>query len=396
MHGGSTASWGKIGVLALCAFLIGADGFILAAILPQIADQLNVPLAQAGLLITAFAWVYAVSAPLFGMVLGRWNRRSTLGAAMLVFALGNVLVATAPTYGWMLAARVVSALGSSMATPTAMALATSLVPARHRGKAISVVSTGMTLATVVAVPLGALMGGRYGYRAVFWAMGGGAIAVLLAILASIRAREATASKSVPSIRALLMGLADRQTVLTLAVTITIFIAGYACISYLSAIVGQAGMGGQFSLVLLVFGLGSLLGGVLGGWLCDRWPSVVLVRAGMGVFAVSLAALGVAAASDRHPWAVHVCVAAWTVSAWVAVIAQQYRLIALAPERAQLNLSLNSSSIYIGQGFAGVLGAAVISAQPAHVIPLVASAVVVLALAMTAPYETMRGDEPTKG
>ena len=57
MHGGSTASWGKIGVLALCAFLIGADGFILAAILPQIADQLNVPLAQAGLLITAFAWV---------------------------------------------------------------------------------------------------------------------------------------------------------------------------------------------------------------------------------------------------------------------------------------------------------------------------------------------------
>lgn len=315
---------------------------------------------------------------------------------MLVFALGNVLVATAPTYGWMLAARVVSALGSSMATPTAMALATSLAPARHRGKAISVVSTGMTLATVVAVPLGALMGGRYGYRAVFWAMGGGAIAVLLAILASIRAREATASKSVPSIRALLTGLADRQTVLTLAVTITIFIAGYACISYLSAIVGQAGMGGQFSLVLLVFGLGSLLGGVLGGWLCDRWPSVVLARAGMGVFAVSLAALGMAAASDRHPWAVHVCVAAWTVSAWVAVIAQQYRLIALAPERAQLNLSLNSSSIYIGQGFAGVLGAAVISAQPAHVIPLVASAVVVLALAMTAPYETMRGDEPTKG
>ena len=380
MHGGSTASWGKIGVLALCAFLIGADGFILAAILPQIADQLNVPLAQAGLLITAFAWVYAVSAPLFGMVLGRWNRRSTLGVAMLVFALGNVLVATAPTYGWMLAARVVSALGSSMATPTAMALATSLAPARHRGKAISVVSTGMTLATVVAVPLGALMGGRYGYRAVFWAMGGGA----------------TASKSVPSIRALLMGLADRQTVLTLAVTITIFIAGYACISYLSAIVGQAGMGDQFSLVLLVFGLGSLLGGVLGGWLCDRWPSVVLARAGMGVFAVSLAALGLAAASDRHPWAVHVCVAAWTVSAWVAVIAQQYRLIALAPERAQLNLSLNSSSIYIGQGFAGVLGAAVISAQPAHVIPLVASAVVVLALAMTAPYETMRGDEPTKG
>jgi len=193
-----------------------------------------------------------------------------------------------------------------------------------------------------------------------------------------------------------MGLADRQTVLTLAVTITIFIAGYACISYLSAIVGQAGMGDQFSLVLLVFGLGSLLGGVLGGWLCDRWPSVVLARAGMGVFAVSLAALGMAAASDRHPWAVHVCVAAWTVSAWVAVIAQQYRLIALAPERAQLNLSLNSSSIYIGQGFAGVLGAAVISAQPAHVIPLVASAVVVLALAMTAPYETMRGDEPTKG
>lgn len=385
----STTPWGKIAVLALGAFVIGADGFMLAAVLPQVAQQLGVSLGQTGLLVTVFAWVYALAAPLCGMLMGRRNRRSTLVLALTIFAIGNVVAALASSFVWMMAARVMAAWGSAMIMPTAMALATSLAPVKHRGKAISVVTTGMTMATVLAVPLGSVMGERYGYHTLFWAMAVAAVLVLCGIVLGIRAREAQPAQQVPTIRTLVAGLANRQVALTLLITVVIFVAGTSVISYLSAVVQQAGLHEYFSLILLIFGVGSLLGGVLGGWLTDRFAHIWLARWAMLAFALALALLGVAAGMPGVLGIVGGSVLLWTASAWIATIAQQYRIIALAPERAQLNLSLNSSSIYIGQGFGGMLGSAIISSQPAQVIPLIASGVVVLALAMTSRYETIQ-------
>ena len=176
-----TTPWGKIAVLALGAFVIGADGFMLAAVLPQVAQQLGVSLGQTGFLVTVFAWVYALAAPLYGMLMGRRNRRSTLVLALAIFAIGNGVAALASSFVWMMVARVMAALGSAMMMPTAMALATSLAPAKHRGKAISVVTTGMTMATVLAVPLGSVVGERYGYHMLFWAMAVAAVLVLCGI-----------------------------------------------------------------------------------------------------------------------------------------------------------------------------------------------------------------------
>ncbi len=385
----STTPWGKIAVLALGAFVIGADGFMLAAVLPQVAQQLGVSLGQTGFLVTVFAWVYALAAPLCGMLMGWRNRRSTLVLALAIFAIGNGVAALASSFVWMMVARVMAALGSAMMMPTAMALATSLAPAKHRGKAISVVTTGMTMATVLAVPLGSVVGERYGYHMLFWAMAVAAVLVLCGIVLGIRAREAQPAQQVPTVRALVAGLANRQVALTLLVTVVIFVAGTSVISYLSAVVQQAGLHKYFSWILLIFGVGSLLGGVLGGWLTDRFAHIWLARWAMLVFALALALLGVAVGMPGALGLVGGSVLLWTASAWIATIAQQYRVIALAPERAQLNLSLNSSSIYIGQGFGGMLGSAIISSQPAQAIPFIAASVVVLALAMTSRYETIQ-------
>ena len=347
----STTPWGKIAVLALGAFVIGADGFMLAAVLPQVAQQLGVSLGQTGLLVTVFAWVYALAAPLCGMLMGRRNRRSTLVLALTIFAIGNVVAALASSFVWMMAARVMAAWGS----------------VKHRGKAISVVTTGMTMATVLAVPLGSVMGERYGYHTLFWAMAVAAVLVLCGIVLGIRAREAQPAQQVPTIRTLVAGLANRQVALTLLITVVIFVAGTSVISYLSAVVPQAGL----------------------HWLTDRFAHIWLARWAMLAFALALALLGVAAGMLGALGLVGGSVLLWTASAWIATIAQQYRIIALAPERAQLNLSLNSSSIYIGQGFGGMLGSAIISGQPAQAIPFVAAGVVVLALAMTSRYETIQ-------
>ncbi len=384
--------WGKIAILACASFVIGADGFMLAAVLTQVAEQLGVSVGQTGLLVTVFAWVYAIFAPLSGMLMSRCNRRTTLLCALTLFIVGNSIAAIAPSYGWMMVARVVAALGSAMAMPTAMTLATSLAPAHHRGKAISVVMTGMTMATVLAVPLGSLVGERYGFRLLFWAMAAFAAVVIVGILVGIRYHEAPASPHRSTPGHLLAGFTNRQVRLTLLVTIVVFMAGMGVTSYLSAVVKQAGLSDQFSLVLLVFGLGSLLGGGLGGWLADRVKSVWLVRWAMIIFAGSLLLLALAASLLSAGWLVYGSVLGWTVSAWVVSVAQQYRLVTMAPVRAQLNLSLNSSAVYIGQGCGGVLGAVVISHWSAHMIPLVASGAVVVALAMTSRYETIPSDD----
>ena len=386
----SGVPWGKIAILACASFVIGADGFMLAAVLTQVAEQLGVSVGQTGLLVTVFAWVYAIFAPLSGMLMSRCNRRTTLLCALTLFIVGNSIAAIAPSYGWMMVARVVAALGSAMAMPTAMTLATSLAPAHHRGKAISVVTTGMTMATVLAVPLGSLVGERYGFRLLFWAMA----AFAAGILVGIRYHEAPASPHRSTLGHLLAGFTNRQVRLTLLVTIVVFMAGMGVTSYLSTVVKQAGLSDQFSLVLLVFGLGSLLGGGLGGWLADRVKSVWLVRWAMIIFAGSLLLLALAASLLGAGWLVYGSVLGWTVSAWVVSVAQQYRLVAMAPVRAQLNLSLNSSAVYIGQGCGGVLGAVVISHWSAHMIPLVASGAVVVALAMTSRYETIPNDDNT--
>ena len=388
----SGVPWGKIAILACASFVIGADGFMLAAVLTQVAEQLGVSVGQTGLLVTVFAWVYAIFAPLSGMLMSRCNRRTTLLCALILFIVGNSIAAIAPSYGWMMVARVVAALGSAMAMPTAMTLATSLAPAHHRGKAISVVMTGMTMATVLAVPLGSLVGERYGFRLLFWAMAAFAAVVIIGILVGIRYHEAPASPHRSTPGHLLAGFTNRQVRLTLLVTIVVFMAGMGVTSYLSTVVKQAGLSDQFSLVLLVFGLGSLLGGGLGGWLADRVKSVWLVRWAMIIFAGSLLLLALAASLLSAGWLVYGSVLGWTVSAWVVSVAQQYRLVAMAPVRAQLNLSLNSSAVYIGQGCGGVLGAVVISHWSAHMIPLVASGAVVVALAMTSRYETIPNDD----
>ena len=390
----SGVPWGKIAILACASFVIGADGFMLAAVLTQVAEQLGVSVGQTGLLVTVFAWVYAIFAPLSGMLMSRCNRRTTLLCALILFIVGNSIAAIAPSYGWMMVARVVAALGSAMAMPTAMTLATSLAPAHHRGKAISVVMTGMTMATVLAVPLGSLVGERYGFRLLFWAMAVFAAVVIIGILVGIRYHEAPASPHRSTPGYLLAGFTNRQVRLTLLVTIVVFMAGMGVTSYLSTVVKQAGLSDQFSLVLLVFGLGSLLGGGLGGWLADRVKSVWLVRWAMIIFAGSLLLLALAASLLGAGWLVYGSVLGWTVSAWVVSVAQQYRLVAMAPVRAQLNLSLNSSAVYIGQGCGGVLGAVVISHWSAHMIPLVASGAVVVALAMTSRYETIPNDDNT--
>ncbi|UWU90959.1 MFS transporter [Bradyrhizobium sp. CB1015] len=144
--------------LTLGAFAIGSEGFMIAGLLPALARDLNVGLPAAGHLVTAFSLAYAISAPVMAVLTAGLERRRLLIVAMAGFALGNLLAALASGYAALLAARLLLALSAASFMPAASGYAAALGGPERRGRALSAVTTGLTLAIIGGVPLGVLVG----------------------------------------------------------------------------------------------------------------------------------------------------------------------------------------------------------------------------------------------
>jgi predicted MFS family arabinose efflux permease len=126
---------------------------MIAGLLPRIASDLAVTVTQAGLLVTAFALTYAIGGPLLAIFTGRWPRRTVPVGGMAAFALANALAFASHDYLGLLAARVLLALTAGLYTPSANALASAIAPPAQRGRALAIVSGGLTIAIVAGVPL---------------------------------------------------------------------------------------------------------------------------------------------------------------------------------------------------------------------------------------------------
>ena len=152
---------------------------MIAAILPDIAADLSVSEQAAGQLVSVFALTYAASSPLLTVLTAAVSRRLLLIVTMLAFVVANVVAALAGSYGGLMAARVLLAMAAGLFVPNANALAGVLVPQSERGRALSIVTSGLSLAIVFGVPLGAVVGHTLGWRMTF-----GGVAVLSVVAAA--------------------------------------------------------------------------------------------------------------------------------------------------------------------------------------------------------------------
>src|SRR3569833_910327 len=154
--------------LARGAFAIGAEGFVIASLLPAVSADTGVTIVQGGYLVLAFALAYAVGAPVLASVTGHRDRRTTLTLSMLFFALGNVIAGLAHSYEQLLIARLVMALAAGLYAATAQATAVAISEPHHRARAISVLVGGTTIAVAFGAPLGARIATWAGWRGTFW------------------------------------------------------------------------------------------------------------------------------------------------------------------------------------------------------------------------------------
>jgi predicted MFS family arabinose efflux permease len=312
-------------VLALGTFLMLTSEFVVAGILPEIAADLQISLAQAGSLITVFALGMIVGAPLMTMLTMRLSKRLTLVLALVVFVAGHVVVALASDFAILMIARFVTALATGAFWAVSAVVATRAVGPSLGSRAVGIVGAGGSLATVLGVPLGAFLAHHVGWRGTFWAL---AIAAAVAVVFVARLVPQDAPAHAPTFRSELAGLRSLRLWLVLAACATTCGGVLATYSFIAPIlIQQAGVSTTLvPLVLTGFGIGSFIGTIIAGRLGDTRPHLVTI---VTPAATTLILLGIALFSG---------------SSWLTVV-----LVVLL---GLFGLSANTVLIHLAVRFAG--------------------------------------------
>jgi DHA1 family chloramphenicol resistance protein-like MFS transporter len=279
-------------VLGLSIFAVGTSEFMLAGLLPPIAADLGVSIPDAGLLISAYAVGMLVGAPLLAVATHRMPRKATLLGTLGVFVASHVVGALAPGYGLLFASRVVAAVANAGFWAVAAATVVAVVPAARRGRAMSIVTGGLTIAVVAGVPAGTFLGQHSGWRSAFWAVAAISLGAALAVLALVPSTQ-SGGQSV-GLRAELRAYRAPRLWLALGVIAVSTAAVTVTYSYLSPVLTAALKISDrwVPSVLVVYGLGALMGISTGGRVADRHPFAT-ITGGNVLALIALAGLATA-------------------------------------------------------------------------------------------------------
>ncbi|MFK8843889.1 Cmx/CmrA family chloramphenicol efflux MFS transporter [Streptomyces sp. Ac-502] len=265
-------------LLALAVFAMGTSEFMLAGLLPDIAADLDVSVATAGTLTSAFATGMAAGAPLVaGLARNRPGRSSLLGF-VLVFLAAHAAGAATSSFPFLFVTRVVAALANAGFLAVALTTAATLVAPDKKGRALAVLLSGTTVATIAGVPGGSVLGTLLGWRATFWAVAALCLPAALGVLAGIPGRRGrTDAADRPALRAELAQLRRPRLLLVMLLGALVNAATFASFTFLAPVVtGVARLSEWWVTVALVlFGVGSFAGVTVAGRLSDRRPGLVI-------------------------------------------------------------------------------------------------------------------------
>jgi len=351
-----------IALLALTvgAFGIGTTEFVLMGLLQQVAGDLHVSIAAAGLLISGYAMGVAVGAPLLTLATRRLPRKTVLLALMAIFTLGNLACAMAPNYGWLMAARVVTALAHGTFFGVGAVVATGLVAPERRASAIAIMFTGLTAATIFGVPAGAWLGLHQGWRATFWVVS--LIGVLAFAVLAMFVPHKKSAETLPALREELAVLRSRQVLLGLAMTVVGYAGVFVVFTYVQPLLNRlTGLSdGAVSAVLLLFGGGMAVGNLLGGRLADRG----VMRAAIWTLAALALVLASLQFAIGHVVPAVVFFGVLGVASFATVAPLQMRVLDKASGAGQnLASSLNIAAFNLGNAVGAWVGGVTIEHGP---------------------------------
>lgn len=355
-------------------FVIGTGVMVVPGTLNEISASLQVSVATAGQLISAAALCMCLGAPLCAALVAGWDRRRLLALSMLWFGALHMACAAMPSFATLLPMRVLTVIAPAIFTPQAAACVSLLVPPEQRGRAITFVFLGWSVASVLGMPLSALIGGTWGWHSAFMLVG---LMSLVSALWVWRAMPDGVKPPALSMAAWRETLQSWPLMLCIAVTVLYSAGQFVLFSYFApyykARIGITPL--QLSLLFSWFGAFGFLGNMLMSRHIDRIGASRAVMIGIACMALSLLI---------WPLGTGLVLAAWVLVPWAlgcfsSNSAQQARLVGLAPGLAAGSIALNSSAMYAGQALGAGSGGWLIAQDRMDLLHWVGFAGLVLAM-----------------
>lgn len=336
-------------------FVIGTGVMAVPGTLNDISSSLAVSVATAGQLISAGAVLMALGAPLCAALVAGWDRRRLLALSMLWYALLHLACAMAPNFVALLPLRVLALVSPAIFTPQAAACVGLLVPPEQRGRAITFIFLGWSVASVLGMPISAFVGGTLGWRSAF---------VLIALLSVASAawvwRAMPDGVKPPALSLAAWKETFRSKALMTCVAVTVLYAAgqFVQFSYFAPYFKQKLdiTPGALSLYFMWFGAFGLLGNVVMSRYVDRVGVERSVMIGVALMATSLLLFPL----GTTLWLAAAVSVPWALGCFSSNSAQQARLVGIAPALAAASVALNSSAMYAGQAIGAATGGWMIS------------------------------------
>ncbi|MFD6104747.1 MFS transporter [Nocardia salmonicida] len=367
----------SLAALVLCVFGITTGEFVIAGILPDVAGDLGVSIPAAGLLVTAYAVGMIVGGPVLTALTTRCPRKPLILVLLAVAAAGNLASALAPSYEFLFAARIVTALVTSTFFANAIVIATSTASPDKQASTVSQLVFGMNIAMVLGAPIGTLLGNQFDWRTPFFAI---ATVCALGLALTLRWVPDVANTGGSAMSELRV-FRDRRVQLAIAVT-AIGNAGLLMVfTYFAPLLTEVAdfAPGAVAVMLLVYGVGAIVGNIVGGRLSDRAPKQAQLGL-LTMLACALLAMWVASSNG-----VLIATMMFLVGAlgFAVIPGMQARVLRTATAAPTLAIAVNASAYQLAAAFAGWFGGRVIDTAGLPAVYVAAAAVTVLGIAVSA-------------
>jgi len=342
-------------ILTLAAFAVLTTEFIILGILPGLARDLGITVAQAGQLVTVFAFTVMLVGPFLTAAISHWDRKKVFLGVLLIFAASNALSAVATDFWTMAVSRILAAATLPVFWGTASESAGQLAGKGNEGKAVARVYLGITAAFVFGIPSGTLAADALGWRGTFWLISGGCLVIALLMWMRLPTLPQAPKRAVGERQTVI--LKDPKFLLHIALSVVVFTAMFSAYTYLADILERLAHvpSAQVGWWLMGFGAVGMIGNAIGGRLVDRSPlgATILLLIVLG------AGMAAAAPAVDTLWLLVVALAAWGIAYTALFPVCQVRVMIAGSKAQALAGTLNVSAANGGIGLGAMIGGATI-------------------------------------
>ncbi|GGA78408.1 MFS transporter [Ornithinibacillus halotolerans] len=351
----------RVYFLMIVSFIVGMVELIISGLVDLIAEDLNVSLAAAGFLVTIFSLIFAIAAPILLLLTAKIERKKLTLNFLFLFLIGNIISVLSPTYTILFIGRTITAFSCALLIILCLVMAPKIVEPKYRGRAIGIVSMGVSGSLVLGVPIGLMLGETFSWRAPF---------VLITILTALSIigvyfwmDRVEPSPPVP-LKVQLATLRSRK-ILFAHLTTFLYMTGHSVLyTYFKPFL-QETMGGSatwISVLFLVFGVAAVSGGGIGGTLADTLGTKRTIVVAIIIFGAVM--MVIPYTTNILPVFLFMLVV-WGVMSWAISPAMQSYLIESSPSTSEIQQSLSNSALHFGIASGAFLGGIIIGQATTH-------------------------------